>query len=146
MKFYLLAAVHNEDSMQILADISSKMNEQNPLLKRRTVIVVIKTPQCFPHLFRRNICIVSILWKTMLLNAFLLQNGSWIKIISILKKKYRKNLSGIYLFQHYFPTAKQKALDDFKCILNVLSVNRKQPILNSAKHGFLSVSISYNEL
>lgn len=48
--------------------------------------------------------------------------------------------------EQYISTSQQKALDDFKCVLNVFSVNRKPNSLNSAKHEILLDLTFYNKL
>ena len=49
-------------------------------------------------------------------------------------------------FEHYFPTAQEKVLDDFQWVLNVFSVNKKPPSLNSAEYEVLVDLTSHCEL
>ena len=49
-------------------------------------------------------------------------------------------------FEHYFPTAQEKVLDDLKWPLNVFSVNKKPPSLNSAQYEVLIHLTSHSEL
>ena len=54
------------------------------------------------------------------------------KITSRFKKKYIKNIQAHlealkHSFEHYFPTAQGKVLDDFKWVLNMFSVNKNHP-------------------
>ena len=68
-----------------------------------------------------------------------------------IEEKLQKNIQALLealkdSFEHYFPAAQEKVLDDFKWVLNVFSVNKKPPSLNSAEYEVLIDLTSHSEL
>ena len=49
-------------------------------------------------------------------------------------------------FEHYFPTAREKVLDDFQWVLNVFSMNKKPPTFNSAEYEVLIDLTSHSKV
>ena len=61
-----------------------------------------------------------------LTKSFLNENN--IKIQEKLQKYIQAHLEALNdSFEHYFPTAQEKVLDDFQWVLNVFSVNKSHP-------------------
>ena len=68
-----------------------------------------------------------------------------------IEEKLQKNIQALLealkdSFEHYFPAAQEKVLDDFKWVLNVFNVNKKPPSLNSAQYEVLIDLTSHRKL
>ena len=114
--------------MAYLADIFSKMNEMNLSLQGKTATVFDANAKVSS--FKRKLmywleCVKKEdIYCFPLTKSFVNENN--IKIQEILQKNIQAHLEALKAsFEHYFPTAQEKVLDDFQWVLNVFSVNKK---------------------